>query len=625
MSQPKPSILLRCSLALFMVSVAARPALSQEAAAEKAGAAADAADAAAAPAAPARPLDHQALSLRLRELAAAHPELARVETLGSSLGGRAIEALVLAAPGALPIEERTGWLVVAGLDGRRLLDSAVLIEAVQALLGQTAPDTGANLHALLAEHVLVIVPRAAPDGTERLLGAAGPIHEQAGNSRSDDRDRDGRVDEDGPNDLDGDGYITWMRVPDSEGEWVLDAHDPRALRKAKPERGERGTHRLLIEGLDDDGDGEHGEDGAEGQEPDRNFPHRWPEHAPGAGAYPLSEPEARALLDYLHTRPRLLGVFVVGAQDTLVDLPKAAGNAPRGGNFSAPLDGVHSDDVAALKELQRRFQLGASASGAQPGAGPPAEPPAEKPAEHKVSGEGLSDGSFLAWAYHQAGRWPLALKLWAPPKDLPKPEGEPEAKPETKPAPGADAPSSDASSPVPAAVLAWLDRERDGEGFVPWHEFEHPEFGRVEIGGLLPGVLVNPSYEVALGMGRRLAPFLEELLRCLPLLVVEEFVAERQADGAYTVRAVLANQGVLPSVPQLAAAARTMLPLRVALELPEGAVRLHGPPQTLVDRLAGGGGRQELRWVIAAPAGAALRVRVERPGFPLLEQDLRLP
>jgi hypothetical protein len=136
---------------------------------------------------------------------------------------------------------------------------------------------------------------------------------------------------------------------------------------------------------------------------------------------------------------------------------------------------------------------------------------------------------------------------------------------------------------------------------------------------------VNPPYEVALGMGRRLAPFLEDLLRCLPRLVVEEFVAERQADGAYTVRAVLANQGVLPSVPQLAAAARTMLPLRVTLQLPEGAVRLHGPPQTLVDRLAGGGGRQELRWIIAAPAGAVLRLRAERPGFPLLEQELRLP
>ena len=40
--------------------------------------------------------------------------------------------------------------------------------------------------------------------------------------------------------------------------------------------------------------------------------------------------------------------------------------------------------------------------------------------EHDVKAGSMDGGSFLAWVYHQAGRWPLAVKPFALPTKLPK-------------------------------------------------------------------------------------------------------------------------------------------------------------------------------------------------------------
>ncbi len=32
-------------------------------------------------------------------------------------------------------------------------------------------------------------------------------------------------------------------------------------------------------------------------------------------------------------------------------------------------------------------------------------------------------------------------------------------------------------------LLSWNDRELAGKGFIPWTEFDHPQLGKVEIGG----------------------------------------------------------------------------------------------------------------------------------------------
>ena len=84
---------------------------------------------------------------------------------------------------------------------------------------------------------------------------------------------DDREDEDGAEDLDGNGIITMMRVKDPEGEWLPLEGEPRLMKKADPAKGEKGIFKLYPEGLDNDGDGQYNEDGPGGVNVGVNFPH----------------------------------------------------------------------------------------------------------------------------------------------------------------------------------------------------------------------------------------------------------------------------------------------------------------------------------------------------------------
>jgi len=171
-------------------------------------------------------------------------------------------------------------------------------------------------------------------------------------------------------------------------------------------------------------------------------------------------------------------------------------------------------------------------------------------------------------------------------------------------------------------VLAYLDAERGGDGFIPWHEHEHPEHGTIEIGGLRPGVTINPPIADAVAMADVLAAFVHEILDDLPRVVVESVEVSDDGGGLYTVDVALANEGVLPSASELASQARTMMPLRVKLELPDGVERLSGPRQSLVYRLAGAGGREEFRWVVSGASGQRLMLRAVDPGLTAIKREV---
>jgi hypothetical protein len=76
-------------------------------------------------------------------------------------------------------------------------------------------------------------------------------------------DLDDQEDEDGANDLDGNGFITQMRVKDPQGTWIPVPGDPGLLKKANTQKGDKGIYKLYTEGTDDDGDGKYNEDGLE--------------------------------------------------------------------------------------------------------------------------------------------------------------------------------------------------------------------------------------------------------------------------------------------------------------------------------------------------------------------------
>src|SRR5215203_5426363 len=154
---------------------------------------------------------HAVLEADLRALAAAHAGSATLVELGKTRAGRRLWAIEIAAPGAAPPASRPGILLVANLGADQVAGSTLALGIARALLA----SNDEAVRRQLASSVFYIVPRLDVDGTEALFA---PLQApRRGNLTPFDDDNDGRVDEDPPEDLNGDGVITMMRVQDPAG------------------------------------------------------------------------------------------------------------------------------------------------------------------------------------------------------------------------------------------------------------------------------------------------------------------------------------------------------------------------------------------------------------------------
>lgn len=249
----------------------------------------------------------------LQGMAKAHPQLARLESIGTTRQGRDLWALRIAGPGGLPADERPALMIAAGLEGDQRFGTELALFTADHLLRNAArPEIKSRLEAC----AFYILPLISPDAAE----AARPA-----NATPFDDDNDGRIDEDGPEDLNKDGVIAVMRVKDPNGAFIIDPDEKRLMRRADAKKGERGEYALYREGIDNDGDGFINEDGPGGVEIDRNFMHEYPYAKPGAGRYMVSEAETKAVLAWWVKHRNVAAILTFGGSDNLITPPNAQG------------------------------------------------------------------------------------------------------------------------------------------------------------------------------------------------------------------------------------------------------------------------------------------------------------
>ena len=188
-------------------------------------------------------LTHTHLADEIRRLAADHSSACTVESIGTSREGRDIQGLRLALPGEVEPDRRPALLLVANIDGDHLVGSTVAVAVAGALLEKAVADDE-SARTFLSEHTMYVVPRVNPDAAERFF--ADIVSERRRTMRPDDRDRDGTVDEDPPNDLNGDGIITMMRVFDpGKADRMEDPDEPRL--DVEPDRDKVAFAQLLFQ------------------------------------------------------------------------------------------------------------------------------------------------------------------------------------------------------------------------------------------------------------------------------------------------------------------------------------------------------------------------------------------
>ncbi|MFI5077147.1 MAG: M14 family metallopeptidase [Vicinamibacteria bacterium] len=615
-----------------------------------------------------RHLPHAALEADLRALAAAHAGSATLVEMGRTAGGRRLWAIEIAAPGAAPAASRPGILLVANLAADQVAGSTLALGIARALL--TSSDE--SVRRQLATSVFYVVPRLDADGTEAVFA---PLQApRRGNVTPFDDDNDGRLDEDPPEDLNGDGLITVMRVQDPAGPFAPARDDPRLMKRADAQKGEAGGWAVYWEGVDNDGDGFLNEDGVGGVELDRNFPHLYPAYTAGAGRHMVSEEESRALLDYVLARRNIAAVVTFGATDTLVGGPLVGG-----GNSQAPatMDLAAFADAATTAALAVGiardippvpYQPGGIFDDAfdQPSPRPPAPPSnATRPATSIETSDlevfrHVSDryrditgikqlpptrraaGAFHEWAYFQFGipgfSTPGAAISAAPASAPSTASGAPAGKPVSAPTTASGAAAGKPTSPAPAGSPAEAATAAPASApLQPASSEGGPgaDDGRwlSLLSGVRPDAFVGwtPFRHPTLGAveigGWRpfatvpppsaVAPlvephvrFLVELSTFVPRVAVASLTATRLGGGLYRIRADVENRGRWPTALQHAITARAVKPVLVAIDVAPAAIVSGAAKHQFFPTLAGSGRRERVDWIVRAGAGQSVTVRV---------------
>ena len=455
----------------------------------------------------------------------------------------------------------------------------------------------------LDTRVFYVCPRVGPDGAELFL-ADNPrfIRSSTRPYPTEDVDAEGLMRED----MDGDGRILTMRVPDPNGHWKACPEEPRLLVERDPAEAGGRYFRLLWEGRIRDFDGFiiKGERHRENLDLNRNFPSGWrQEHEQaGAGDFPASEPEVRAVVEFVAAHPNIIGSLSFHTWGGVLLRP----HADRGDEaFPEP-------DLRAYEKIGRK---GGELTGYTVASSH--EYFGGYPREWK-----LRAGRFKEWMYDEQGRFGWTAELWSPYRR-------------------AGIESMDHATWFPdhpledeLKLLRWSDEALGGRGYVDWYPFDHPEIGRVEIGGWdWPRFVSNPPPEF---LEEEIAPFAGWLVWHLlisPRLEVYNAGAEPLGSDVYRVRLVVHNTGWLPThVTEKALEKKLVRGVICEIALPEGAALVNGESRRELGQLAGRArkptflgtsmgldtteDRARCEWVVRAPGGGVvtLSARHERAG-----------
>ena len=448
--------------------------------------------------------DHAAATQLLKDLAAAYPDYARLESLGLSYGGREMWVLTVTDFSSGDPSFKPGMWIDGCIHANEIQATEVVLYTAWFLLETRSSNS--FVERLLKERTFYLMPIMSPDARDSHFYDPNTTSDPRTGLRPVDEDRDGLIDEDGPEDFDGDGVITQMRVADPNGRLIPDKDYPQRLVEAKPD--ERGEYtRLGEEGYDNDGDGRVNEDGPGGYDPNRNWGDNWqPNYVqPGAHRYPFSILENRVVADFIMMHPNIAGSQSFHNSGGMILWGPGMEERP-----------YNAADSYVLEQIAKR---GAEML------------PGYKP---MVIWRDLYTvyGGAVDWLYSCCGALSFTNELWAN-------EYEYFHTPPDSVAGGGGRNRTEARKFDDYLLL--------GQGYVDWHEIEHPQYGKIEVGGSKKSWgRQPPSFMLEEECHRNMA-FTLYHADMLPLVNVQEATARALPGGLTEVTAVIANERMAPT------------------------------------------------------------------------------
>jgi murein tripeptide amidase MpaA len=549
------------------------------------------------------------LTAALKGFAEHYPQLATLESIGKSYEGRDIWLITLTNSSTGAAETKPAMYIDGNHHAGEVMGAMTALYTVQHLLNRYGEES--KLTRLLDRRTFYIVPRVSPDGAELYLTTPELLRSSV-RPWPYDEPQDGLI----PRDVDGDGRITQMRLADPHGEWKVSTKDPRIMTRRAPHEFGGEYYRLYTEGLIENYDGYVIEEAPPkyGLDFNRNYGSgTWKgEHRQkGAGPYPLSEPETRAIARFISEHKNIAGAMSY----------HTTGGVILRASCTKPDKELNQLDLRQYRELG---DIGKEFTG---------YPCVSIFEEFTVDKARPSVGSFLDFTYGEKGILTFATELW----DLQQRAGIPrrtlEKRMQLKPEQRED----DA-----VKLLQWVDDNLEpGQGFYEWTEFDHPQLGTVELGGFdVKYLRQNPPEKLLQQECEKNMQFTLAHAAALPELRFKTVEVEAPSEDIRVIRAVIENVGYQPSyVTARAKETETNRPIEVELELSPEAALVAGDQTIEIDELTGRvqasgrfyaqnsafGREKKLEWVVqlSEPTELTIRIDSQRAGKPVHTVELK--
>ncbi|MBR0461196.1 MAG: zinc carboxypeptidase [Erysipelotrichaceae bacterium] len=434
-------------------------------------------------------------------------DLITVESICKTKEGKDVLALTITADNK-KASEKPAFYIDGNTHAGEVTGMMAAMHTADYLLTNYATDE--KVKKLLDDNTFYIIPCVSPDGSDAYL--TGPAILRSVN-------RDYIKDPEGlyQKDIDDDGVIRMMRVKTKYGAWKKDPDNDDLMVPRTMEDREGDFYDVYTEGLID------GYDGVDvkvkradwGLDFNRNYPFGWncEPIQQGAGPYPLSNPETKAVVDFVNSHPNICAVLT---------------HHTSGGILLTP-PGNESEAKAPKYDIEVYNQLGAIC---------------QKKMGYKklnIFDSFLSDqehydsGAFDDWCYGSHGIYATTLELW----NLEERAGVPMVynKPE----------NLFRQAERTAACYKWV-KENCPDKYASWKKCEHPQLGAVETGGFdIKQTFQNPPVSFLVSELEKTTDFSIAYASMLPKLVIESVDKEDLGNGFFKVSIIVGNTGYLPT------------------------------------------------------------------------------
>lgn len=539
---------------------------------------------------------NQELETALQEWSQAYPKLISLAELGKSYEERPIWLLTVTNQESGPDTDKPAVWIDANIHATEIAGTTTALKLIHTLLTEHGKDH--DITRLLDTSVYYIVPRLNPDGAELAMDEI-PQYVRSGV-------RPYPWDEKGEGlhsqDIDQDGRILQMRIQDPNGNWKISSLDPRLMERRGPDEHGGEYYRILPEGSLEDYDGYQIKLAKSyyGLDFNRNFPLDWRPEADqqGAGPYPASEPEIKALVDFITNHRNINAALTYHTYSGVILRPPSA----------HPDEEMDANDLWVYKAIAKR---GSELTG---------YPNLSVYHDFRYHPKEITTGAFDDWVYSHLGIFAFTVELW----DIVGRAGIKERKYIEW--------FRDHPHEEDLKILKWADENAAEGAYVDWYEYDHPQLGLVELGGWNNFYTWrNPPQHFMGEEAERNIPFALALGYMMPHLEVHTLKTTRISEGTYTLNLVVDNTGFFPSYTSNQGRKRgVMREVRIELEIPEGVKILNGKQKSVLGHLEGRSNkigqafitatptdnRGRLEWTFKARKGSAIKLHIlsERAG-----------